>query len=367
MVSSLKKNLKVAIVGSVGLPASYGGWETLVDHLTKSLEGQFDFTVFCSAKKYFEQMETYNGAKLVYLNWDANGVQSIPYDFFSMLKSMRSHDVLLVLGVSGCVLLPIIRLLGSAKIIVNIDGLEWRRAKWSQFAKSFLKFSEMMAVKFSDIVVADNKAISDYVNESYLKNCELIPYGGDHAEAASAKSAQEYSFMNRPFAFKVCRIEPENNLDYILEAFKAYQGHDLVIVGNWRNSKYGISLKEQYSNIDHIHLLDPIYEPEKLNTLRSSCSLYIHGHSAGGTNPSLVEAMSLALPIIAFDCNFNRETTENSAIYFNNSENLIALLKNLDLSSLPTIATKMKEIASRRYTWNIVSTQYSDLFLKVIS
>lgn len=366
-MSSLNKILKVAIVGSVGLPASYGGWETLVDHLTKSLKGQFDFTVFCSARKYSEKMASYNGAKLVYLNWDANGAQSIPYDFFSMLKSMRSHDLILVLGVSGCTLLPIIKLFGCAKIIVNIDGLEWRRAKWNRFAKSFLKFSEMMAVKFADIVVADNKAIADYVNESYLKSCELIPYGGDHAEAANAKTTTEYSFMSKPFAFKVCRIEPENNLDYILEAFKAYQGHDLVIVGNWRNSKYGASLKDQYSNIDHIHLLDPIYEPQKLNTLRSSCSLYIHGHSAGGTNPSLVEAMNLALPIIAFDCDFNRETTENAATYFNNSEDLLSLLKNLDLSSLPTIALKMKEIASRRYTWNIVSTQYSDLFFKVTS
>ena len=154
---------KVSIVGSVGLPPRYGGWETLVDQLTKALNGMFDFTVYCSAKKYDERLDSFNGAKLVYVDFDANGIQSIIYDFESMLRSIRTADVLLILGVSGCIFLPIISLLSSAKLIVNIDGLEWKRDKWGKFAKWFLKISESVAVRFANVVVADNQAISDYV------------------------------------------------------------------------------------------------------------------------------------------------------------------------------------------------------------
>lgn len=358
----MKKLKKIAIIGTVGLPSKYGGWETLVDQLTKSLKGIFDFTVYCSSKKYSERQSSYNGAKLVYIDLDANGSQSIIYDLVSMLRSMRSADVLLILGVSGCVFLPIIKLLGTAKLVVNIDGLEWKRDKWGSFAKWFLKVSEAIAVRFADVVVADNAAIAVYVKQKYAKDSALIPYGGDHANKSSLALSEMYPFIKKPYAFKVCRIEPENNIDAILAAFKDCEANELVIVGNWNNSDYGVALREAYRPCKHIHLLDPIYESDKLNCLRSCCRVYLHGHSAGGTNPSLVEAMSLALPIIAFDCEFNRETTENSARYFRNAESLRVQLNSLNVRELIVLGTRMKEIADRRYTWKIVASQYSNLF-----
>ena len=357
----MKRN--VAIIGSVGLPANYGGWETLVEQITKSLGGAFNFTVYCSAKKYREKLNSFNGAELTYINLDANGVQSIFYDLVSMIKSMRNADALLILGVSGCVFLPIIRWLGTAKLIVNIDGMEWRRGKWGRLAKWFLKLSEGVAVRFADFVVTDNQAIADYVKAAYGRDSVLIPYGGDHASCSPLNLSEEYSFIRRPYAFKVCRIEPENNIDVILSAFRFYDAIDLVIVGNWSNSGYGVALREAYQGVKHIHLLDPIYDPDKLNCLRTSCRLYLHGHGAGGTNPSLVEAMHLGLAVLAFDCVFNRETTEDSAWYFRDSEELCTRLKSLSSDDLIALCRRMKEIADRRYTWEIVALQYSNLFL----
>ena len=355
---------KIAIIGTVGLPAKYGGWETLVDHLTRKIARDFDITVFCSSKRYDEKPDTYNGVKLEYIDINANGVQSIIYDLVSMFKSLRFADTLLILGVSGCVFLPIFRLLTRKKIIVNIDGIEWKRAKWGRFAKWFLKLSEGAAIRFAHITVADNKAIQEYVKSEYGKDSKLIAYGANHVRPIelSNEIVDQFPFLKNSYVFKVCRIEPENNLHLILKTFETYRDLDLVIVGNWNNSEYGKSLKSVYSQIDHIHLMDPIYDQQILNELRSNCCLYIHGHSAGGTNPSLVEAMYLGLPIIVFDVAYNRETTHGKAEYFSTTDQLLDILKNIQGKKLIELAGNMKSVANEKYTWENISRLYADLF-----
>ena len=353
----------VAVIGTVGLPPKYGGWETLVDQLTKALQGKYSFTVYCSAKKYPQRLAQWNGARLEYLGLDANGVQSIFYDLLSMLKAARTADVMLILGISGCVFLPLVKLVARGRIVVNIDGLEWRRAKWGRIAKQFLKLSESVAVRFADIVVADNKAIQDYIVSEYQRSAVLIEYGGDHARHSSRALRETFPAIEKPYAFTVCRIEPENNLDMILEAFSAFSEMRLVIVGNWSNSEYGQALREKYVAVERFHLLDPVYDPELLNCLRGSADLYLHGHGAGGTNPSLVEAMHLGLPIIAFGCAFNRETTEGAARYFNDAEELVTVLHQLGHESRDALGLAMKSIADRRYTWNRISFEYAKLFV----
>jgi hypothetical protein len=173
---------KVSIVGSVGLPAKYGGWETLVDHLTRHLSGKYQVTVFCSSKRYREKKAKIGGVQLRYVDLDANGIQSIPYDIVSIWRSMKFADTILVLGVSGCIFLPVVKILRKdIKLVVNIDGLEWKREKWGPVARWFLKLSEKYAVKFSDAVVSDNKVIQDYVRNQYFVDSCLITYGADHA------------------------------------------------------------------------------------------------------------------------------------------------------------------------------------------
>ena len=139
---------KIAIIGTVGLPSNYGGFETLTEYLTKDLGVHFDITVFCSSASYKTKLKTHNNAKLIYLPLNANGIQSIMYDIASIFYALLFADTLLILGVSGCIVLPIVKLISSKKVIVNIDGLEWKRAKWGKAAKWFLKFSERVAVKF---------------------------------------------------------------------------------------------------------------------------------------------------------------------------------------------------------------------------
>lgn len=355
--------VKVAIIGTVGLPANYGGFETLVEYVTKDINQNFDITVYCSAKAYLEKLKTHNNCNLHYFNIEANGVQSIFYDIRAIIHALLHSDVLLILGVSGCILLPIIRLFSRKKIIVNIDGLEWKRQKWNRIAKWFLKLSERLAVNAADVVIGDNKVIQDYVWKTYGKKANLIAYGGDHCcvREVSQETIIKYPFLHDKYALKVCRIEPENNIVMILRAFSTSCEIPLVLIGNWSNSDFGRRIKSEFEHFPSINLIDPIYDQDVLNEIRGNCEFYIHGHSAGGTNPSLVEAMSLGLPCLCYDINYNVETTEGSALYFKSSDELKRLIKSVGKEELKHVGSIMKSIAEKRYRWSIISKDYREL------
>lgn len=357
--------MKVAIIGSVGVPARYGGFETLVENLARYHTTQgidCELAIYCSTKAYQERPEKFRDASLIYLPLNANGAQSLLYDLWSMLSAWRhGADIILLLGVSGAIGIPILRLLTSIRIITNVDGIEWKRAKWRGVSRWFLHISERVASKWSHSVIADNVEIARHITSSYGVACSVIPYGGDHVLETPATVTTTGLGLPTEYALSICRIEPENNVSMILEAFARQNSVSLVFVGNWNASIYGKSLLQAYSAFAHLYLFDPIYDAGKLRALHDNASLYLHGHSAGGTNPSLVEAMHCHPVIMAFDCGFNRATTEDAAEYFQNADQLARLLErfsNRDLGSKPGV---IKEIAQRRYRWSVVAREYFNL------
>ncbi|WP_305152689.1 DUF1972 domain-containing protein [uncultured Duncaniella sp.] len=357
--------MKVAIIGTVGVPANYGGFETLVEQLVRHNKSEdLQYAVYCSKKSYNDERWVYHGAKTEYVGLNANGMQSIPYDILSLIKASRNSDVVLVLGVSGCAFLPVFRLFSKKKLVINIDGLEHRRDKWNKWVRKFLKFSEKQAVKYGDVIVTDNKGITDYVMEEYGKPSELIAYGGDHVltdvdEELTEKVLNDYNIAKNQYALGICRIEPENNVHTILNAFEEAK-KKIVFIGNWQKSEYGKSLAEKYKDSKYIRITSAVYDLNVLNVIRSNCSVYLHGHSAGGTNPSLVEAMFFAKPLIAFDCVYNRESTENKATYFKDKEELVSILNGEP--DRYANGNQMLEIARRRYTWETIARQYEALY-----
>ena len=356
---------KVAVIGTVGVPAKYGGFETLVENIIGGKSSpDIAYTVFCSSKDSDPGLKVYKGAQLKYIPLRANGVQSIPYDILSLIQAWRGYDVVLLLGVSGCLFLPVFRLFFKGKLIVNIDGLEHKRAKWGRLARWILRKSEAMAVRYADTVIADNKAIQDYVTTTYSRPSELIAYGGDHAigDVPDEKQLEIIGHLGlerNAYAFTVCRIEPENNSHMILESF-VRSGKKLVFVGNWDRSDYGRRLKSEYSGHQNIVIKDPIYDLDTLHALRKNALCYVHGHSAGGTNPSLVEAMFFRIPILAFDVSYNRETTGGVALYFSDAASLREILESDALRDADV--NGLLELAQTRYRWKTIAQQYENLY-----
>lgn len=359
--------MKVSIIGTVGVPANYGGFETLVEQLILHNRSEdLQYTVYCSKKSYNDERWVYHGARVEYLRWNANGAQSILYDILSLIKATRSSDVILILGVSGCAFLPIYRIFSRKRLVINIDGLEHRRCKWNNWVRRFLKYSEKQAIKYGDAIVSDNQGIMNYLKDEYGRISTLIAYGGDHAlQNISALESEEilerYGLKAGEYSLAICRIEPENNVHTILEAFSRMPDKKLVFIGNWKKSAYGLELQQKNMKYENISILSAIYDLRVLNVLRSNCRCYLHGHSAGGTNPSLVEAMFFGVPIFAYDCIYNRESTENKAMYFDCSGSLIDLV-NKDRKKWERIGYDMAEIADRRYRWDVIVKQYEQLF-----
>lgn len=369
--------IRVAVIGTQGVPANYGGFESLVENIIgENCSPDVQYTVFCSSKDMGRTAKDsgktgsdslalpreYKGARLRYVPLHANGMQSIPYDILSMLRSLRGYDVLLILGVSGCLFMPALRMLARKKrLIVNIDGLEHRRDKWGATAKRVLRTSEALAVRYADVVVADNKGIADYVRDTYGREAVMIAYGGDHVrrnvpEERQARILESYGVVPQQYGITVCRIEPENNCHVTLEAF-AEVGKPLIFIGNWRHSEYARSLHAKYCDTPGMTLVDSEYDLDRLYTLRSNAEVYVHGHSAGGTNPSLVEAMFIGRPVIAYDCVYNRETMHGLGRYFKDAASLARLLTEEPESGEP-----LRRLAEREYTWRHIAECYEKIF-----
>lgn len=361
---------KIAIIGTVGLPAVYGGFETLADHLVKRLGDDYEMTVYCSKKKYpaATRVKNYGKARLKYMSFDANGVQSFFYDSLCIFNALFYADVLLILGIAGAWMLPFIKLFTNKKIVISIDGIEWKKKKHNKLARWYFKWAERIAIKYSNADISDNESVQDYTAGRYGTVSNLIEYGANHTIAVKPTPADKeiYPFLAKPYAFKVGNICRENNIHVILDAFSRMRKYKLVMVGNWRNSNYGLNLLQQYRDFDNLVLLDPIYDQQTLDLLRGNAYVYVHGHSNGGTNPTLVEAMYLGLPVITFDVSFNRSTTEHKAYYFSTAADLINIIETTRIAELKELGAAMKDVANRRYTWEIIAEKYDYLFHRVL-
>lgn len=358
---------KISVVGIVGIPARYGGFETLVEnlvihHTKKKIES--GLYVYCQSSAYDNHPASYMSANLRWIPIAANGIGSIFFDSLSIISSLREGvDTVLILGVSGAPLIPAVRWITKTRFVINIDGIEWRREKWGRLARSYLKFAEAIAVRFADEVIVDNEGVRKYVEVEYGRDCPVIPYGGDHAIHDKANNEMDPSRSEseaRPYFLALCRIEPENNVDLILEAFARVEEAELIFIGNWDASEYGKELTASYRDYANIEIRPPSYDAGDLFNVRSGSVGYIHGHSKGGTNPALVEMMHFGKPIIAFDCEFNRYTTSGLALYFTDVNTLIFEINSL-LSQKRTNGPSLRAFAQKNYTWDKVASKYFEL------
>ncbi len=356
--------IKLAVVGAHGLPAKYGGYCTLAEYLAEYHPDDFDVTVYCVKSEFEDRPEMYKGVHLVYLDYPARGIMAWKFHAHSIKHAIQNKaDCILLCGCSGGFSLPFYRKYRS-KFYLNIGGIEWARNKYNAIMQRIVKYLMQVAVNNSGHLVADNIGMKEYILEEYKRgDSVVIAYGGDQAckEEATLEVKAKYPFMAGNYAVAIARIQPDNNTDLLLEAFKDAK-MPLVYIGNWNVSEYGIETKKKYSKEKNLILLDAIYEIHELNMIRSNCSLYVHGHSAGGTNPSLVEAMHLGVPLACYDNGFNNNTTYNRAIYFNSIEDLKEKISSSTPEQLKVNAETMKKLAMEHYQWKTIAAQYYDFF-----
>ncbi|WP_282038280.1 DUF1972 domain-containing protein [Saccharicrinis aurantiacus] len=363
------KKKRVHIIGTHGVPAKYGGFETLSDYLCQYLGSDFDLLVYCNSFKYNKKIDSYHGAKLRYIRIEANGFKGIFYDTITFISSLFTADVILYLSPVGSgFITPLIKLF-KTKVIVNHGGLnEWEREKLNGFQKKWAKVNHRIAAKYSNLNIADNELYRESLKNHFNADSIVIRYGSDHVKNISIddlRFANKYNFTKEPYAVSVSRAQIDNNIHIVLEAFETFNKYKIVIVSNWDISEYGRRLKEKYSKHKNMILLDAIYNKEELDFIRGNASVYVHSHSRCGTAPSLVEAMSLKKAVISLDIPTNRETTKDSALYFSNTEELIAVLNKTNISDLSINSQMMAKIAKEEYTWSKIASEYKTQILNL--
>lgn len=352
---------RLAIVGTNGIPARYGGFETLAENLVRGLASRWDITVYCSGVPPAQRRSEYLGARLIHVPLRANGWQSLPYDLLTTWHAMATADVLLMLGPGVGFALPA-NLLARRRLVVNHGGLdEWTREKFPWFQRQVLLWSSRFASRWATTNIADNSLLRDSLKRNFGASAEVVRYGGDHVKPPAGRQADldaKHPFVGTSYHLAVARAQPDNNIHLLIDAYERMPDQQLVVVSNWNVSAYGRELFETRSKLANVRLLPAIYDPRELDYLRANAAVYVHTHSRCGTAPSLVEAMFLGLPTICFDVPTNRETTQGQALYFDSVDALIAMIDGTDAAAFAALGQRMGTIARANYRWQAIWDQY---------
>lgn len=341
--------MRIAFIGAAGVPNRYGGFESFLEACAPILARKHSIIVTCDAAKYPDLAPDWHGVRRIFLKVPANGAASVVHDVVAFARVVARADAIVVLGVSAGVAFPVMRLICAALgkvLVVNVDGVEWRRAKFGRGRRAFLRLSDSMAQIFAQKVVVDSAALLPFLTESGRRKAMCIAYSGDQVIRLPWPDARDRLLT-------ICRIEPENNCHLLLEAVAGGDcPYHFDFIGNWEASEYGRLLRRRYADHPGITLHDPIYDEQLIAHYRERCAIYLHGHSVGGTNPSLVEMLFYDCRIIAYDCPFNRETGGETIGYFKDAPAL--RLQLVDGSGQAADRTAIRE----RYTRANIAERY---------
>ncbi|MDR3056952.1 MAG: DUF1972 domain-containing protein [Prevotella sp.] len=361
--------IKLAIVGTRGIPARYGGFETFAQELSLRLTPkEIDVSVYCDDSK--EKINLYENVNLKYASCTKDQNPLKYYKESIDLAVKDGNDIILTCGAGGSLAILYHRLHKSKAIfITNTDGIEYKRTKWNFIIRIGVRFvGEFMAVLYSNYLIADSVGIKQYLLKNYPfitpSKIKVIEYGAYIISKFNKEHLDKYNLLPNDYYLVVSRLEPENNIEMIINGFlKSKTDKKLVIIGNIKGTAYIKSLLVKKS--DKVVFIGGVYDAMVLNSLRFGCMAYLHGHSVGGTNPSLLEAMGSGNIILAHDNVFNREVTDNTMFYFISDETCaekINMIENLPENDIK----EKKELSIRKvteyYNWERIADEYLKFF-----
>jgi hypothetical protein len=359
--------MKIAILGTRGIPNFYGGFEQFAEYLSRYLvqNGHQVFVYNSHTHPYKDNM--WNGVNIIHkydLEKNLGTIGQFFYDLNCILDSRdRDFDAILQLGYTSSSIwqkfLP-----KKVKIFTNMDGLEWKRTKYNSWVKKFLLYAEYLGANGSHFLIADSIGIQKYLYQRYKKVSEYIPYGAHLFENPDPNVLKAYKVEPKQYAILIARMEPENNIEVILDGIVASdEPINMLVVGNI-NTKFAHYLVEKYKNIPNIKFLGGIYDINILNNLRYYSKIYFHGHSVGGTNPSLLEAMASGALICAHKNIFNSSILGNDAFYFEDYLDVKSILVNLDPSAEDAKIKNNLQKIKTIYSWENILSKYERFIIE---
>lgn len=361
--------MKIAILGTRGIPNNHGGFEQFAEYFSVYLSKKGHEVYVYNSHNHPYQEKKFKGVNIVHAydpEYKIGTIGQFVYDLNCILDSRnRDLDVILQLGYTSNSIwhwaLP-----KKPVIITNMDGMEWKRSKYRPIVRKFLKYAEKLAIHSSDYLISDSIGIQDYITTTYNKPSKFIAYGASVFSEPKEDILKAYNVKSNQYCLIIARLEPENNIETIIKGYhKSNVPYDLIIFGSL--NEYGKELQRQYKKDKRIRFVGANYNQDDLNNLRYYSRYYFHGHSVGGTNPSLLEAMASNTLIIANNNVFNKSILEENARYFSDSNDINEIL-NQDIlfnSKKEYSRLNIKKIKDY-YSWSIINSDYEDFISRQI-
>lgn len=361
--------MKIGIIGTRGIPNQHGGFEQFTEFVAPLMvQKGYHVTVYNSSLHPYKS-NTWNDVNIVIKSDLENKLGTFAqflYDLNCIIDCRKQKfDIILQLGYTSSSIWSFL-FPAASKVITNMDGLEWKRSKYSVIVKKFLKYAEKKAVNNSDVLIADSVGIQQHIRNQFNKPSVYIPYGAICFEATETKVLQSFKVLPFEYDLLIARMEPENNIETVIRGHLiSASAKPLLIIGSTAN-KYGTELKLKYRS-EKIVFCEAVYDLQILNHLRYYSHLYFHGHSVGGTNPSLLEAMASQALIVAHDNIFNRSVTGGEAFYFNTAEDISTLLSRcIEKMEYREYLEKNSAKIISEYSWQKIANSLETCFVNAL-
>lgn len=361
--------MKIAILGTRGIPNHYGGFEQFAEYLSVGLaKREHDVTVYNSHAHPYQDT-VFNGVKIKHIYDPENRIGTagqFVYDLLCILDTRKNDfDIILQLGYTSSSIFFDLHPKNSV-VVTNMDGLEWKRTKYSAKVQKFLQWAESLGANKSDFLISDSMGIQNYLKSKYGKDSVYIPYGSYVVDKFDELTCKEYGVEKYGYDMLIARLEPENSIEIILDGVaKSKLKRKFLVIGK-HETKYGEYLKSKFADVTNIIFVGGVYNQSKLDDLRCFSNIYFHGHTVGGTNPSLLEAMGSKALICANKNEFNSAILGDDALYFNNSENLAEIIdtakKDSYTSFIENNIIKIRDI----YEWETIINQYEKFLVGLL-
>ncbi|GAA2107785.1 glycosyltransferase [Microlunatus panaciterrae] len=356
--------MRIALIGTRGVPAHYGGFETAVEEVGRRLADRgHEVVVFCRPTGDGDRADEYLGMRLVHLPaLHRRSLETLSHTALSVVnRAMRGVDAAVLFNAANSPLLPVIRA-RRIPVATHVDGLEWKRAKWGPVGQRYYRAAESLAVRWSDALIADAQGIADYYREEFSAPTSLIAYGAPILTDGESDRLEELELAPGKYHLMVARFEPENHVHEIVAGYcRSSATLPLVVVGSAPYSNE-YTAKIHGAADGRVRFLGGVWDQAQLDQLYGNALTYLHGHSVGGTNPSLLRAAGAATFTIAFDVDFNREVLGQPAAYFNSEDDIAEALVAAEEDPAGTQQRgKALQEAVRRYDWDDVAGRYEEL------
>jgi len=357
--------MKIGILGTRGIPNYYGGFEQFAEYFATYAASQNHEVYVYNSHKHPYKQTSFKGVSIIHCydpEYVIGTVGQYIYDLNCILDSRkRDFDIILQLGyTSSSVWFDLHP--KNAIVITNMDGLEWKRTKYSKPIQKLLLWAEKMAAQKSDALIADSLGIQTYLKKKYNRESQYIAYGAYNFDSPKQKILEQFNVVPYHYNMVMARFEPENNIEMVLDGVaQSDQKQTILVIGNY-NTKFGNYLKDKFQTFENIKFIGALYDIEVLNNLRYFSNFYFHGHTVGGTNPSLLEAMASQASIVAHNNEFNKGVLKENAFYFKNVEEVKNILNTVKKSDNLQWVKNNYEAIEKQFNWISINEQYLQFF-----